>query len=384
MRTFITASTTFTPLEVIDQPVIEIEDGKIVSIGSNQSRELPADAKVMDFGEAILAPGFIDIHVHGGAGYDVMSADDDGLAKFEQHLAGQGVTSYCPTTVTAPLDQTLASLERIGKSIQSRTKQPYRALPLGVHLEGPFLSHAKRGVHPPTELKEASVELFKRFFDAAQSQILLMTVAPEIPGACEMIDFANRLEICISLGHSNATAKETRAAIEAGARHATHTFNAMRALDHRDPGILGTVLSSDSMTADIIADGLHVDPAVISLFLRAKGHEHAVLITDAISATGMGDGKFKLGNLEVQVTRGRCEHDGKLAGSVLTMECAIRNICNYTEWSLQQAIRLATLNPASVLGMVGRKGLLTRGADADLVVLTPAGEVIQTIVGGEV
>ncbi len=187
---------------------------------------------------------------------------------------------------------------------------------------------------------------------------------------------------CVSVGHSDAQLAQAEAGIRAGARHATHTFNAMRSLDHREPGILGAVLTDNAVTADIIVDGIHVDPVVVDLFVRAKSINGAVLITDAISATGMPDGTYRLGGLEVEVHDGRCEIDGRLAGSVLTLDRAVRNVVEFTGTSLQHAVQMATLNPARALRIAERKGTLTAGADADIVVLTPAGEVMQTIVGG--
>jgi N-acetylglucosamine-6-phosphate deacetylase len=170
--------------------------------------------------------------------------------------------------------------------------------------------------------------------------------------------------------------------ISAGADHATHTFNAMRPLDHREPGILGAVLTDDRLTADLIADGIHVDPSIVKLFLTAKGEERAILITDAISATGMGDGRYKLGNLEVEVKGDRCEYNGRLAGSVLTLDRAVRNIMSFAGWKLQQSVRLATLNPARLLGISDRKGVVKHGSDADLVILTPEGKIVQTFIAG--
>jgi N-acetylglucosamine-6-phosphate deacetylase len=211
----------------------------------------------------------------------------------------------------------------------------------------------------------------------------MMTIAPELPGATETIRYARSLGVHSSLGHSNATYKEAQAGISAGADHATHTFNAMRPLDHREPGILGAVLENDELTADIIADGIHVEPSILKLFLRAKGADRAILITDAISATGMPDGVYNLGGLEVQVSNGRCEYQGKLAGSVLTLDRAIRNVMSFAGWQLQQAVKLATLNPAQRLGISDQRGLLATGRRADLVVLTPEGSVVHTIIGGE-
>lgn len=381
MKTVITAGTLFTPLEAIESPVVVIEDGRVRQVYSRQEAELPAGAKRLDFPQMVVAPGLIDLHVHGHAGQDVMNADGDGLALLERAMARHGVTSYLPTTVSAPEDRILQALENLGRAI-SRGAVRERSRPLGIHLEGPFLSHAKRGVHPPENLLAPSVELFDRFWQASSGNIRLMTIAPELPGAIETIRHARSLGIHSSLGHSDADTRETELGIAAGADHATHTFNAMRPLDHRDPGILGAALSDDRLTADIIADGIHVHPSMVRLFLAAKGPERAILITDAISATGMGDGKYKLGGLEVEVKGDRCDFQGRLAGSVLTLDRAVRNAMSFAGWKLQQAIRLATSNPAQRLEISARKGTIAAGCDADLVVLTPDGQVVDTVIEG--
>jgi N-acetylglucosamine-6-phosphate deacetylase len=275
-------------------------------------------------------------------------------------------------------------LDGLGKSITTANRNQGRASPLGIHLEGPFISHEKRGVHPPEDVLSPSAQAFECFWQASAGTIRMMTIAPELPGAVETIQYARRLGVHSSLGHSNATYQEAQSGISAGADHATHTFNAMRALDHREPGILGAVLEDNELTADIIADGIHVHPSVLKLFLRAKGADRAILITDAISATGMPNGVYKLGGIEVQVRNGRCEYQGKLAGSVLTLDRALRNVMAFAGWQLQQAIKLATLNPAQRLGISDQRGILAPGRRADLVVLTPEGEVVHTIIGGEI
>jgi N-acetylglucosamine-6-phosphate deacetylase len=208
-----------------------------------------------------------------------------------------------------------------------------------------------------------------------------MTIAPELRGTPEVISEAVRRGICVSLGHSDADFAAAERGIAAGARHATHTFNAMRPLDHRSPGILGAVLTDRRLSADIIADGVHLDPAIVKLFANAKGPEQTVLITDAISATGMPDGRYRLGSFEVDVRDGKCMADGKLAGSVLTMDRAVRNLARFAEWELPQAVAAASQNPARV-AQIANKGVLTVGADADFVVLNAEGEVLRTFVGG--
>ena len=385
MATVLLARQLFTPLEAIDDAALLIEDGAIAAVGTMAEVHIPSHARVVDFGDAVMAPGLIDIHIHGGAGHDVMEGSGESLAAVERLMTKHGVTSYCPTTVTAPVDATLRSLHALGNAVDRAAQSSgdgTRARALGVHFEGPFLSHAKRGVHPPALLQPASRELFERMWEAADGRVSVMTIAPEIEGAIELIGEASRRGICVSIGHSDAKLQQAWGAIKAGARHATHTFNAMRALDHRDPGVLGAVLTDRTVTADIIVDGIHVDPAVVDLFMRAKGLDGAVLITDAISATGMPEGTYMLGGFAVQVHDGRCEFEGRLAGSVLTLDKAVRNTMKFAGISLQHAIRMASLNPARVLGIEKRKGTLSVGADADIGVFTSVGEVVRTIVGG--
>jgi N-acetylglucosamine-6-phosphate deacetylase len=382
MTTIITAGHLITPKEWIDAPIIVVDAGRIIDVRSRSSIEMPAGARKLDFPDLVLAPGFIDIHIHGGAGHDIMEGDESALARIEMQLAQHGVTAYLPTTVTAPEGRTLQALDRLGKAAK-RSKSRSRACPVGIHLEGPFISHVKRGVHPPENLVQPSPGELERFWQASQGTIRMMTIAPELPGAAETIRYARTLGVHSSLGHSNATYAEARTGIAAGADHATHTFNAMRPLDHRDPGILGAILEDDTVSADIIADGIHVDPSMLRLFLRAKGADKAILITDAISATGMPDGTYKLGDFEVQVQDGRCESGGKLAGSVLTLDRAIRNVMNFASWRLEHAVKLASLNPARLLGITNERGVVAPGRRADLVVLTPEGKVVHTIIAGE-
>jgi N-acetylglucosamine-6-phosphate deacetylase len=378
----LTARALYTPLSRIERPLVVIEGGTILRLGTQTESDLPIQAKIVDFGDCILAPGFMDIHIHGAAGFDLMQADRTGLEKIEKFLAAHGVTSYCPTTVTAPLETTLRALERLADAIESLEDSSIaRAQPVGIHLEGPFLSHLRRGVHPPKDLLAPAMSTFDRFWEAARGHISLLTIAPELEGAIELIAEVRKRGICVSLGHSDADLDQTRAAIAAGARHATHTFNAMRPLDHRSPGILGEVLSNRLLTADLIADGIHVHPAVVRLFLEAKGAEKAVLITDALAAAGMPDGRYRLGEMEIDVKEGKCLHQGTLAGSVLTLDRAVGNIMEFAQWTLERSLPTATLNPARVVG-IESKGTVQPGADADLVALSAKGEVRSTIAKG--
>jgi N-acetylglucosamine-6-phosphate deacetylase len=383
VTTAFTASVVLTPQEILRNGVVVVHEGKIERVGGQESVTLPPGTRLQDFGDAVIAPGLIDVHIHGGGGHDVMEGSESALKAVESLMARHGVTSYCPTTVTAPVDATLRALEALGKA-SGRQPVPGRATPLGLHLEGPFISTAKCGVHPVKDITAPSLDLLDKFWQAAQGRIRMMTVAPERPGAIEFIAELTRRGVRVSLGHSDATTEPAREAVLAGAAHATHTFNAMRALDHRDPGILGVVLSESKLSADIIADGVHVAPEILRLFVSAKGEDKSVLITDAISATGMPEGTYRLGTFDVEVKGNTCMYNGRLAGSVLTMDRAVRNMMEIAEQPLQNAVRMATLNPARLLGIEGQKGSLAAGADADLVVLTKTGQVLKTVVAGVV
>jgi N-acetylglucosamine-6-phosphate deacetylase len=381
------ASRLYTPLEEIQNPLLFIEEGIVSAVSSRADREVPSTAAMVDLGDAILAPGFVDIHMHGGAGLDVMRASPAELPRLHKFLAAHGVTGYFPTTVAAPLDQTCLALECLadaieaGQIFQATNGEEAQARPLGIHLEGPFLSHKRRGVHPPENLLEPTLEIFGRLWHAARGHVRMMTIAPELPGALEVISEAARRKICVSIGHSDATLDAACAGVRAGARHATHTFNAMRPLDHRDPGILGEVLTDQNLTADIIVDGIHVAPEVVQLFLQAKGFDGAVLITDATAAAGMPDGKYQLGPMQVEVKDGKCTLDGKLAGSVLTMDGAVRNVTKFSSWGLRDAVRAASLNPSRATGLA-QHGHIVPGAEANIVVLSPNGEVRKTMIRG--
>jgi N-acetylglucosamine-6-phosphate deacetylase len=387
MKTVFTASRLYTPIEEIEHALVVVEDGRITDVWSPGAKAIPANAKLVDFGDAVIAPGFFDIHMHGGAGLDVMRASPEELPRLGRFLTAHGVTGYFPTTVAAPLDATCAALERLADAIEAAERavangDPVQARPLGIHLEGPFLSHKRRGVHPPQYLVEPTIPVFDRLWQAARGRVRMLTIAPEIPGAMEVIAEAARRNVCVSMGHSDAEMPVALDAVRAGARHATHTFNAMRPLDHRDPGIIAEVLTDDRLTADLIADGIHVAPAMVKLFLLAKGPERAVLITDAMSAAGMPDGRYQLGPIEVDVKDGKATAGESLAGSVLTMDRAVRNVTQFAGWSLRDAVRAATLNPARAVGMAASRGILAPGAEADFVVLSAKGEVLKTVVRG--
>ena len=333
---------------VLQRPLVLLDGERVASITTQDATASPE--RTLHLPESTLSVGFLDVHVHGSGGHDVMEGTTSALVAVARTLARHGTTRFLATTVTAPVDSTLAALEGIADAIENDLPEG-GAAPVGIHLEGPFLSHAKRGVHPLACLQTPSVELFDRCFEAARGHVKLMTIAPEIPGALELIAHAVARGVRVSLGHSDALAREARAGIAAGAVSATHTFNAMRGLGHREPGMLGVVLDADTLYAELICDGVHTTPEAVRLWLRMKGLERGILVTDGIAATDMPDGNYMLGELHVQVANGVCMSDGVLAGSVLTMDRAVWNVQTFTGIDLPSAVQLATRNPAAMLGL---------------------------------
>jgi N-acetylglucosamine-6-phosphate deacetylase len=367
--------------EIFDAVVL-MEDGRIVRAGAAAEFELPAQTQIHSFPGATLVPSYLDVHIHGSAGHDVMENSSAGELAMRKFLARHGVGGFLATTVTASIDRTLDALERIADWIE-RDVTELGARPLGIHLEGPFISHARRGVHPPAQIQPPNIALFDRFYDAARGHVRLMTLAPEVPGALDLLQHAVARGLRISLGHSDALAAQAREGIAAGATSSTHAFNAMRGFEHREPGLLGVVLDDQNLFAEIICDGHHVAPEAIRLYARSKPQDRRILITDAISATGEGDGQFRLGDLEVTVADGRAMHDGKLAGSVLTMDHGVEHFLAATGLPVSHAAQAASQNPATMLGLDSDFGSLAAGARADVNVLAPNGRLLATFLGGQ-
>jgi N-acetylglucosamine-6-phosphate deacetylase len=383
MRSLLTAGTLMLPDGVLSNPWLLIEDGIIHSFGT-RGDGLPKHDEHHDLPGALLTPAMLDIHVHGAANHDVMEGTAEGVSHVTRFLAARGVGAFLPTTVTAPVDDTLRALDGLATLIETPGSVE-GAVPLGIHLEGPFLSHAKRGVHPPELLQPPSIELFDRFWQAARGHIRLMTVAPELPNALDLIRRATALGVRISLGHSDATAAQTREGIAAGGVSATHTYNAMRGLDHREPGMLGAVLDDENLYAEIIADGIHVQPIAIRIYWRCKGASRAILITDGMSATGMPNGRYRLGTFDVDVADGRATAAGSpgvLAGSVLTMDRAVHNFAAFTGAPLATVARLATANPAALSGFAQSHGAIAAGRRADVIAFSPEGQLVATCIAG--
>jgi N-acetylglucosamine-6-phosphate deacetylase len=383
----LTARTLITAIGSIAYPAIAVGPTGLIE-------DISTDASITS--DKILTPTFLDIHIHGAAGYDVMLASPRDLSRIQRFLARRGTSHYLPTTVTASSDDTLAALDRLGAAIESPTPGD-EAEPIGIHLEGPFLSHAKRGVHPAELLQHPSIELFDRFQQAARGHIRLLTIAPELPWSDELIGHATGSGVRVSLGHTNATLEETREGVQGmfnaisgqpqpsfDRLSATHTFNAMRPLDQREPGVLGFVLDQP-VFAELICDGIHVAPELVRLWLRLK-QERAILVTDAISATGMPDGPYMLAGLPVTVSEGRASLSGApetLAGSVLTLDRAVSNLRKFTGCTLETAVRCASSQPATLLGLEDTIASLRPGQPASFNQYGADGQLEATYLYGQ-
>lgn len=385
--TLLHAQRAFTPtIEIADAGIL-IRDGEIEAIGPRESLTLPAGAREISAPDQIAVPGFVDVHIHGAGGHDVMEGSREALSAITRTVARYGTTSILATTVTAGLDYTLQALEGISRYIaaQHETRQDTndpRAEVIGFHFEGPFLNPVRRGVHPKEHLQLPSVDALEKLLHASAGNARILTIAPELLGAMPCIDAARKAGMVVAMGHTDATYEQARAGIAHGVRHAVHVYNAMRPFSHRDSGVIGAVLTSPEVSGELIADGVHVDEAAMKMLLQAKGAAGVILVSDGLSATGMPDGKYTLGKFEVTVSGGVCRNfEGKLAGSTLTLDRALRNIIALGA-SLGDALRMLTLNPASLLGIEFKKGSLRAGADADIVLLSPDLRPAQVLLRG--
>ncbi|WCK53546.1 N-acetylglucosamine-6-phosphate deacetylase [Aneurinibacillus sp. Ricciae_BoGa-3] len=362
---------------------ILIEDGKIGSIGRGIP-EQQSGALVLSFPAAYkVVPGMIDLHIHGAAGADVMDASREALKTIAAQLPAEGTTGFLATTMT----QTEDAIEKALGAVAGYMANPAGAGAevLGVHLEGPFISPKRAGAQPVHLIREMDIGTFDRWQSISGGNIKLVTLAPERQGGLDFTRHLAKQGVVASIGHSDATYAETVKGIEAGITHATHLYNGMRGLHHRDPGVAGAVLLYKAVKAELIADGIHVHPDMVSLTYKNKGSEGLIIITDAMRAKCLGSGTYELGGQEVRVGNGRATlADGTLAGSVLQMRDAVRNTIAYTGCSLEEIVQMTSTNPARQIGVFDRKGSLAEGKDADIVVLNEDNGVVLTLCRGRI
>jgi N-acetylglucosamine-6-phosphate deacetylase len=356
-----------------------ISGGLIEEVGGSITAK---DAIKIDAHGLWVVPGFIDLHVHGGGGSEILNGTYEAVdAMSKVHGAG-GTTAFLPSTATASYDDLVSA---ILATLEAMEKGTSGSQVLGINLEGPYLNVKKKGAQSEEYVRMPDLEEFEELWRISQGIIKMITVAPELEGAKAFIEAVKAKGIRVSAGHSDATYAQAMEGFQAGISHGTHVFNAMNSLHHREPGLLGAILLTPGITAELIADGVHIHPRIIELLYRLKGRDEICLITDAIAGTGLADGVYNLANKRVIIQDGICRlKDGTLAGSTLTMGQAVSNIVRFLGISLSDAVRMASLNPALAIGVAHRKGSLELGKDGDVVILDRELKVSRTIVKGKV
>jgi N-acetylglucosamine-6-phosphate deacetylase len=370
-----------TPLESVPNGTVVIEDGHLQYVGPSPGGPDVA-ATVIDVTGCYVCPGFVDLQVNGGGGA-LLTEDPtlDAIRQMTRTHARFGSTAMLPTVVTGSEATMCRALEAVARAAASA---PEGARVLGSHIEGPFINPVRKGAHDERFIRAPNVSLFRRFVEAAQGTLRLITLAPELSGAMELIAAAREAGVVVSLGHTDASYEEAEAAIDAGASFATHAFNAMRPLRQRDPGVLGAVLERNEVVAGTIADGAHVHHSVLALLARSKGPRGLALVTDAMPPSGLSLATFELQQRTVYLRNGACYlENGTLAGSALTMDAAIRTMHEQAGIPPLDAIMMSTSTPAGVLGMQDTFGILRSGAPADVVVLDRRLHVSHVFVGGK-
>jgi N-acetylglucosamine-6-phosphate deacetylase len=369
------------PDRVLSKGVVEITGEKITDIYAQSDRTWDGQSYFLDYSDHYISPGFIDLHIHGALGRDFMDADMESFNIIGGHLARAGVSGYLATTLSSPFPAILKVIDSVKRS----PIFPLVSKPLGVHIEGPFLNVKRCGAQNADFIRGIAEEDIRSLTEATQGLKTVMTIAPEVENNMRFIHKLRENGIIVAIGHSEATYEQTLEAIRAGISHATHFFNAIPEFHHRDPGIVGAVLESEDVTVELICDGIHVHPASVRLVLGMKRPENICLITDSILAAGLGDGDYILGDVEITATGDETflRHSRVLAGSVLTMNRALKNICDWTDLSLNQAVNMASLNPARVIGMDREMGSITKGKYANLTVFDKDFQVKQTYVLGK-
>lgn len=352
-------------------------DEKIVGITS--AEEIPCDAVAYDANGGYVSPGLVDIHCHGYLGEDASDGSLEGIKIMSEGVAKNGVTSLCPTTMTVSMEQINKALDTV-RTAKAECKDWNGAEILGVNLEGPFINPSKKGAQAEEHIKPMDADFIIKNADI----IRLATVAPEMEGALEEIKkVTENSPVVISIGHTNASFEEAKAGIDAGATNITHLFNAQTALNHRNPGVVGAALLGD-VTTELIADTFHIHKGLFELIARIKG-DNLVLITDCIRAGGMPDGEYDLGGQAVSVNGIKCLlADGTIAGSVLRLNNAVKNVRDNTSLPLWKVVAAASLNPARAIGVADRKGSLEAGKDADIIITDSDFNIVKTIIGGEI
>ncbi|MBX3276871.1 MAG: N-acetylglucosamine-6-phosphate deacetylase [Acidobacteria bacterium] len=372
-----------TSLGVIERGIVLCEDARITYVGEAESAAPEPGSQIIDASGHMVFPGLIDTHVHGSGGDDLMSGGAEAIRRVSRAQLKYGVTGYLPTTIAARHTDLLRMIEH---TLEAEKDAGLAAEILGFHLEGPYINIKYKGAQPDEGIRDPDFDECRELLEAAPGRTKIMTLAPELPGGMEMIRWLTSEGVTASLGHSEADYDTALAAIDAGATHATHLYNAMSGVHHRRPGLAAACLNEPGIRAEIILDGVHVHRRMAQLALRAKGRDGLVIITDATAAQGCPDGVYALGDFQIRVRGPLCTlMDGEtIAGSVLTMNRAARHAIEFMHADLADAAHMAAMLPAKLCGAMDRKGSLEVGKDADLAVFDVDFDVVWTVLGGEI
>lgn len=357
---------------------ILIDGDKISGVGEIMGE--PDDTYIIDLEGKKVIPGLIDIHFHGALGYDMMDAASAQIVEIARFLAEGGVTSFLPTTITS----TMPDLYRVLMNIKDATSlNDYGASILGAHIEGPYINPKQKGCHDPALMKPPVIEEYREFKRILGDLKVHLTVAPELAGSMEFVKYVTDDGNTVSIGHSNADSGTVARGLDSGANVFTHLFNGMKGLHHREPGVAGAALVGDAF-AEVICDGIHVHPEIVKLIYRMKGKERVVLVTDAMAATGLGDGEYFFGGFKIKVVDGIArKDDGTLASSTLSLFKAVKNMMQITGIPFAEAVAMASINPARVIGIDKITGSIEPGKRADLVLINDSLEVEAVICRGQ-
>lgn len=368
------------PDRVMEDGGLVLNEGKIEQCGPSAELDPPPGAGRFNAAGLLIFPGLIDTHVHGGWGDDVMSCGPEGLHRISSRFSSRGVTAWLPSTISARHQELLRA---VGDCVTAAQNQPDGARIAGIHVEGPYINLRRKGAQPEEGIRDPDFDEVEELLQFARGTIRIMTLAPELPGGFELIERLQQAGVVASLGHSDADFDTAVRAIEAGASHATHLFNAMPPIHHRDPGLITACLNSPRVTAEVIPDGVHLHPSIVRLILRSKPAELIALITDAFSATGLEEGIHWLGPQQVEVKGSHCTlKNGTIAGSIINMDDAVRNAIDFADITLPAASVMGSLVPARLSGLEDRKGSLRAGKDADVAIFTPNFRCVATWVEG--
>lgn len=381
MRLALIGGRIITPFRIVDNGAIVIEDGLISELGKMNDVHIPDECELIDVSGYLITPGFVDLLVHGGGGCGFADGTNESIEKVSEYFLSKGSTTLLASLFAKPWQELLADLRRVANYIQNNPKCNI----YGIHMEGPYLNKEFKGAMNEDYIWTPSVESWEALWEASKGLIKIMTIAPELPNAVDVMRAAAKNGVVLSIGHSMASYEQVEIAIDNGAAHVTHMFNAMNPFHHRKPGVILGSLIRNELKIELIADTFHVHPAVMELLLRLKGSSGIILVSDSIRAGGMHEGEYEFADQKVIMRQNIATlEDGTLAGSTLTLNVAIKNIVETVGAKLTDAVRMASLNGAKVLSLAKRKGILAVGKDADIVIMNSTYDVEMTILKGEI